>query len=141
MCNTCNTNARCCGGNGYIYNGNGWSNVLTTNGGYGYTHTTNGGVRIQQIFRDCNGCLWVRVCSTCSCHQNTCGCCNNNGSISGNTGNGVNGGGYGCVTLCGALSNTLNNTATSSTIGSGDAYYARQYGLYGSNRSCCGSSY
>lgn len=135
MCNTCNTNARCFGRSGY--NCNGWSNLLNTNGGCGYTQTTNGGVRIQQIFRDCNGCLWVRVCSTCPCSQNTCGCCNNNGNVSGNTGNGVNGGGYGCVTLCG----TLSNTATSSTVGSDDAYYARQYGLCGSNRSCCGSSY
>lgn len=135
MCNTCNTNARCFGRGGYAWNG--CSNVFTANGGCGYTQVTNGDVRIQQIFRDCNGCLWIRVCNACPCGQNTCGCCNNNGAVSGNNGNGVNGGGYGCVTFCGALS----NTATASTVGNGDAYYARQYGLCGSSRSCCGSSY
>lgn len=90
----------------------------------------------------CNGSLWnsgyQRICRDCcgNIHVNQCGCnqCWNgcsNGSTTTTTGNGN---GSSCCAVCSTGSQTL------ATL-SGDAYYARLYGLNtGSGRSTCGCS-
>ena len=129
MCNVWNTNARCC----YTANGNGLLTQVNTNSGCGWN---GNGWTVERICRDCNGGLWIRVGHTCSCHQTTCGCCNGNGTTQNTTDNGTTGTGFGCVTFCGGLGNT--GTATTTTALNGEAYYARQYGLCGRTRNCCG---
>ena len=127
MCNVWNTNARCCQ---TTTNGNGCYTQVNTNG-CGY----NGNVwTIERICRDCNGGLWVRVGYTCP-YQPTCGCLCGNGTTQNTTDNGTTGTGFGCVTLCGRVGNVGTTTTTAT---GGDAYYARQYGLCGGTRTCCG---
>ena len=141
MCNTCNTTARscqnCCSNS---YGCNGLFNLLNGNSCHYNGCSSWGGWGNQRICRDCNGNIWVRVSCGNSCCHNSCGChngcscgCNNGGSTAGNASNGS--GSFRCITFCGN-SDTSN---TASTL-NGDTYYARQYGLYGSNRSCCGGS-
>ena len=118
-------------------------NTSNTNGysGCGYGSYNNGcnsyglfGCARQWICRDCNGTIFVNQRNSgcgcqhhCGCQQN-CGCGCSNGT-SGNSSGGN--GGFACFTVCG-------NSNTSTTLGNGDLYYARQYGLYpfGYNRGC-----
>ncbi len=80
-------------------------NVCTN--GYGYnTVTTSNGCR-RGCNRNNNGCcwLWNLLFGNCCC-QNACQCgCNNNNSQTDNSTNGNAGAGYGCVTVCGNITN------------------------------------
>lgn len=91
----------------------------------------NGGLwnTTQRVCRDC--CGNIHVCNCCNC---SCGCGGSNNS--GNTQAGGNGnGGYGCVTVCGALTSGATTATQTPRTSCGDAYYARQYGWCGCNRS------
>lgn len=82
----------------------------------------------QRICRDC--CGNIRV-NQCGCNQCWNGCSNGNSTTTTNNGNGN---GNSCCAVCSTNGQTL------STL-SGDAYYARLYGLNrGSGRSSCGCS-
>lgn len=83
MCNVCT--------NGYGYN-----TVTTSSNGCGYNRTRNN-----------NNCcwLWNLLFGNCCCYNRCqCGCLNNNAQTDNST-SGNTGAGYGCVTVCGNITN------------------------------------
>ena len=83
MCNVCT--------NGYGYN-----TVTTSSNGCGYNRTRNN-----------NNCcwLWNLLFGDCCCYNRCqCGCSNNNAQTDNST-SGNTGAGYGCVTVCGNITN------------------------------------
>ena len=151
MCNTYNTwntastNTNSCCGNGFWNLFNGYQRVCRDScGNLRVISTNNCGYNYGNRCRYQCGC---HNCCHCCCHQCCNGCsCGGTGSGTGTgTGNGTGTttGGYGCIVLCGNTLGTGTASTTScggysagQTVSSGDAYYARQYGLYG--RSSCG---
>ena len=143
MCNLYNTNNSCgcsvatavgnrvlCllfGNSCYQYNGNGCQNSASTqNSSNGCCSFWNSGC--QRICRDACGCIHV--------NQNTC-CCNGSG-ISSNTGTSTGS----SISGCGCNRCRSNYCASTQALSSysGDAYYARLYGLNG-GCGCCGYGY
>ena len=122
-CNFCNSFLNSCG-----------CGVATC----GYNTSRSGG--FQQICRDCNGNIWVRVTNENSCGCHTCQRCrfyDNNGCGATASTN------YG--TRCGSVTNFGNGSGCSRGCGGsvyscvdGDAFFARQYGLTNTGRSSCG---
>ena len=83
MCNVCT--------NGYGYN-----TVTTSSNGCGYNRTRNN-----------NNCcwLWNLLFGNCCCYNRCqCGCLNNNAQTDNST-SGYTGAGFGCVTVCGNITN------------------------------------
>ena len=84
-------------------------NVCTN--GYGYNAvTTSNGCR-RSCNRNYNGCcLWNLLFGNCCC-QNACQCgCNNNNSQTDNSTSGNASAGYGCVTVCGNITNVTTRS-------------------------------
>lgn len=161
MCNSCyrNTNGcayqSACGGQRSCST----QSICTAQSTCGYQNTCGDLLNIlfnrssQSVCRDCcgnlrtNGCYRTLspCCQTQSCCHHHCNpCCgcgcggtggnaNDGGSTSGN-GNGN--GGFACFTVCGNRGFSTAQTQSTSVIG-GDAYYARQYGLYPRRSGCC----